>query len=77
MIQNGGDSPRSSIQSVLTINRPNKTQEGTYICSASSSTVNVTLQVINGRFALIFNVAVRCLYFYVRVYTDSFEQSFM
>lgn len=57
MIQNGGDSPRSSIRSVLTINHPNKTHEGTYFCSSSSSTVNVTLQVMNGRFALIINVA--------------------
>ena len=77
MIQNGGDSPWSSIRSVLTISRPNKTHEGTYLCSASSSIVNVTLQVMNGRFALIINVAVRCLYFYVRVHTDSLEQSFM
>ena len=53
MIQNGGDSPQSSVKSILTINHPNKTHEGTYLCSASSNTMSVTLQVIKGRSALI------------------------
>jgi len=33
MIQNGGDTPQLSMRSVLTIDHPNRTHEGSYICS--------------------------------------------
>ena len=49
MIQNGGTTPRPSVRSVLTINRPMTTHEGTYICSADGDSKNITLQVIEGK----------------------------
>ena len=48
-IQNGGNTPRPSVRSVLTINRPNTTHEGTYICSSSGRVSTVDLQVVEGR----------------------------
>ena len=48
-IQNGGSTPRPSVRSVLTINRPNTTHEGTYICSSSGRVSTVDLQVVEGR----------------------------
>ena len=53
MIQNGGDTPRPSMRSVLTINRPNRTHEGSYNCSVSvisGGLRSITLQVMEGRF---------------------------
>ena len=49
MIQNGGTTPRPSVRSLLTINRPMTTHEGTYICSAGGDSKNITLQVIEGK----------------------------
>ena len=46
MIQNGGDSPRPSVRSILTIDLPNKTHEGTYFCTAGSSLSRIDLQVL-------------------------------
>ena len=48
-IQNGGTTPRPSVRSVLTINRPMTTHEGIYICSASGRISTVDLQVVEGR----------------------------
>ena len=48
MIQNGGDTPRPSMRSTLTINRPNGTYAGSYICSASGDLRTITLEVIGG-----------------------------
>ena len=49
MIQNGGTTPRPSVRSVLTINRPNTTHEGTYICSADGDSRSIILWVVEGR----------------------------
>ena len=49
MIQNGGITPRPSVRSLLTVNRPNTTHEGTYICSADGDSRNITLWVVEGR----------------------------
>ena len=49
MIQNGGNTPRPSVRSVLTINRPVATHEGTYICSADGDSKSIILQVIEGK----------------------------
>ena len=49
MIQNGGDTPRSSVRSVLTINHPNTTHMGTYFCSAGGRTSTIHFQVVEGR----------------------------
>ena len=49
MIQNGGTTPRPSVRSVLTINRPNTTHEGTYICSAGGDSRSIILWVVEGR----------------------------
>ena len=52
-IQNGGDTPRPSIRSILTINRPNRAREGSYVCSVSgdfSDLRTITLQVMEGKF---------------------------
>jgi len=52
MIQNGGDTPQPSMRSVLTINHPNRTHEGSYICSVRggfNSLRVITLQVTEGR----------------------------
>ena len=49
MIQNGGDTPRPSMRSVLTINRPNRTHDGSYICSVCGGLRMITLQVMEGR----------------------------
>jgi len=46
MIQNGGDTPLPSLSSVLTINNPNGTHEGCYICSVNGFFNNITLQMI-------------------------------
>ena len=48
MIQNGGTTPRSSVRSLLTINSPNTSHEGTYICSSSGRVSTVYLQVVEG-----------------------------
>ena len=50
MIQNGGDTPQPSMRSVLTINHPNQTHEGSYICSVVEGLSAITLEVIGGRF---------------------------
>ena len=52
MIQNGGNTPRPSVRSILTINRPNMTHEGAYFCSASGRTSRIDLQVVEGRFTI-------------------------
>ena len=52
MIQNGGNTPRPSVRSVLTINRLNTTHEGTYICSSSGRVSTIYLQVVEGRLRL-------------------------
>ena len=52
MIQNGGDTPQPSMKSVLTINHPNGTHEGLYICSVRGDFNGlrvITLQVMEGR----------------------------
>ena len=49
MIQNGGDTPRHSVRSVLTINRSNRTHEGSYICSVSGDLKTIILQLMEGR----------------------------
>ena len=49
MIQNGGNTPRPSVRSVLTINRPNTTHMGTYFCSAGGRTSTIHFQVVEGR----------------------------
>ena len=49
MIQNGGDTPRPSMRSVLTINRPIRTHEGSYNCSVSGISDAISLQVMEGR----------------------------
>jgi len=48
MIQNGGDTPRHSVRSVLTINRSNRTHEGSYICSVSGDLKTIILQLMEG-----------------------------
>ena len=48
MIQNGGDTPRPSKKSVLTINHPNRTHEGSYICSVGGGLRTITLEVMEG-----------------------------
>ena len=48
VIQNGGDTPRPSLRSVLTINHPNRTHAGSYICSVSGSLRTISLEVIGG-----------------------------
>ena len=52
MIQNGGTTPWPSVRSLLTINHPNTTHEGTYICSASGRISRIDLQVVEGRFII-------------------------
>ena len=49
MIQNSGTTPQPSVRSLLTINRPNTTHEGTYICSVSGRVSTVDLQVVEGK----------------------------
>ena len=49
MIQNGGTTPRPSVRSLLTINRPMTTHEGTYICSADGDSRSIILWVVEGR----------------------------
>jgi len=46
MIQNGGDTPKSSMKSVLTIDHPSRTPEGSYICSVGGRLNAITLQGI-------------------------------
>ena len=49
MIQNGSNTPRPSVRSILTINRPNMTHEGAYTCSVDGDSRNITLlQMIEG-----------------------------
>ena len=49
MIQNGGNTPRPSVRSILTINRPNMTHIGTYTCSVDGDSRNITLlQMMEG-----------------------------
>jgi len=48
MIQNGGDTPQPSMRSVLTISHPNRTHEGSYICSVSGSLRTISLEVMRG-----------------------------
>ena len=45
-IQNGGNTHRASVRSILTIYRPNMTHEGTYVCSADGDSRNITLQMM-------------------------------
>ena len=49
MIQNGYDTPLPSLSSVLTINDPNETNEGSYICSVNGVFKSITLQMMEGR----------------------------
>jgi len=52
IIQNGGDTPQPSMRSVLTINHPNRTHEGSYICSVRggfNSLRVITLEMMEGR----------------------------
>ena len=56
MIQNGGNTPRLSVRSILTINRPRTTHEGTYVCSVDGDSMNITLQVIEGELQVIMRV---------------------
>ena len=49
MIQNGGTTPRPSVRSLLTINRPMTTHEGTYICSADGDSRSIILWVVESR----------------------------
>ena len=44
MIQNGGDTPRPSMRSVLTINYPNRRHEGSYMCSVSGGLRTIKLE---------------------------------
>ena len=44
MIQNGGDIPRPSMMSVLTINCPNTTYAGPYVCSAGGGLRTIILE---------------------------------
>ena len=44
MIQNGGDTPRPSMRSVLTINRPNTTYAGPYVCSVGGGQMTIILK---------------------------------
>ena len=48
MIQNGGDAPCPSVRSILTISHPNRTHEGSYICSVSGNLGTISLEVIGG-----------------------------
>ena len=49
MIQNGGNTPRPSVRSVLTINRPNISHVGAYTCSVDGDSRNITLlQMMEG-----------------------------
>ena len=49
MIQNGGNTPRLSVRSILTINRPNMTHVGAYTCSVDGDSRNITLlQMMEG-----------------------------
>ena len=61
MIQNGGNTPRPSVRSILTINRPRTTHEGTYVCSVDGDSRNITLQVIEGELQVIIRVPSRIL----------------
>ena len=52
MIQNGGDTPHPSMRSVLTVNHPNRTHEGSHICSVRGGFNGlriITLQVMEGK----------------------------
>ena len=48
MIQNGGNTPRPSVRSILTINRPNISHVGAYTCSVDVDSRSITLQIIEG-----------------------------
>ena len=49
MIQNGGNTPRPSMRSILTINRPNISHVGAYTCSVDGDSRNITLlQMMEG-----------------------------
>ena len=48
MIQNGGNIPRPSVRSILTINRPNISHVGAYTCSVDVDSRSITLQIIEG-----------------------------
>ena len=48
MIQNGGNIPRPSVRSVLTINHPNISHIGAYTCSVDGDSSNITLQMMEG-----------------------------
>ena len=56
MIQNRSNIPRPSVRSILTINRPRTTHEGTYVCSVDGDSRNITLQVIEGELQVIMRV---------------------
>ena len=61
MIQNGGNTSRRSVRSVLTINRPRTTHKGTYVCSVDGDSRNITLQVTEGELQGIIRVPSRIL----------------
>jgi len=46
-IQNGGDTPQPNMRSVLTINHPNQTHEGSYICSVNGALRTIVLEGIS------------------------------
>ena len=49
MIQNGGNTSRPSVKSILTINRPNISHIGDYTCSVDGVSRNITLlQMMEG-----------------------------
>ena len=49
MIQNGGNTSRPSVKSILTINRPNISHIGAYSCSVDGVSRNITLlQMMEG-----------------------------
>ena len=60
-IQNGSNTSRPSVRSVLTINRPRTTHEGTYVCSVDGDSRNINLQVIEGELQGIIRVQSRIL----------------
>ena len=44
-LQNGGDAPETSILSLLTIQQPNSSHDGTYICAASGMIRTLNLDI--------------------------------
>ena len=73
MIQNGSNTRRPSVRSILTINRPRTTHEGTYICSVDGDSMNITLQVIEGELQVIIRVPSRILSLREKLYKVLFS----